>query len=81
MSFRKDWLNCRKSLEMSDIQGIGTQVLGPGSRIGNKYYEVVGDNPIKTVKYDDLLTFLQGLIPDSDFEENHKKKQGESQAS
>jgi len=43
-----------------DVQGIGKQVIGPGSELSNgKKYEVVNDVPIKKIKYEDILSLVK----------------------
>ena len=36
---------------IADIQGVGTQVVGPNSQIGERKYKIVCSNPIKKVSY------------------------------
>ena len=52
---------------IADIQGIGTQVVGPNSKMEtlDTLYEVVRDNEIVTVDYDELITACKSFLPNT----------------
>lgn len=65
-------------IRIADIQGVGTQVLGPNSEIGNKTYDVVNDCLVKEVSYIELLSKIKTFIPNTQYGEEYKKKRKEA---
>jgi len=64
-----------KGERVIDVQGCGTQVIGASSIIGEKRYDVVNDNEIKTIDYNFLMVILSSLEDGiSIFQPETKKK-------
>ena len=62
---------------LADIQGKGTQVLGPNSKIGEKSYDIVNDVPIKSVSFIDLLAYCKSVLPNMQMQSHYEKKRKE----
>ena len=44
-----------------DVKAHGGQVIAPGSKIGNRHYEVVNDAPIQEISYQTLINVLKNV--------------------
>jgi len=59
---------------IADIQGKGTQVVGPNSKVGERTYDVINDVPIKKVSYIDLIALCKSLLPNTQVINTYEKK-------
>jgi len=57
-----------------DLQGIGTMVVGPGTKIKDKSYQVVNDVPIVEADYDVIQAKIKSFIPDCKITDKKIKK-------
>jgi len=59
---------------VADIQGRGTQVVGPNSKIGEKSYQIVNEAEIQKISYIDLIALCRGMLPNIQIVDTYKKK-------
>lgn len=64
----------KNSVRIADIQGVGTQVIGPSSKLLGKEYKIVNDTLIRKITYDSLIKFCQTILPDIDVTSTKREK-------